>query len=227
MNNENIAGSIKISKWKVQCSLLWVTAPLFIGTFLQFYIGNAPKYAIDSVMDDQAQAVYGYISMPVFVIGLFAMFIFGPIYHSISVLWNKGDVKGFVSLIRKQLLYTLLIAILCILLGYFFGLPVLSFLYDIDLSGYLFEFMILLVSGGFFAATTLFVLVLTIIRFQRAIVIGYLSVSVCALIFARPVVATAGMTGASILNFLFTVGLASVMGCFSIYGVKRQESSEN
>ena len=50
--------------------LLRVCFPLFLGCFLAFYIGNAPKYAIDSLLSDEMQACYGFIAMPVFVIGI-------------------------------------------------------------------------------------------------------------------------------------------------------------
>lgn len=50
--------------------LLKLNFPLAVVSFLSFYIGNAPKYAIDAVLTDELQACYGFIAMPVFVIGL-------------------------------------------------------------------------------------------------------------------------------------------------------------
>ena len=38
---------------------------LFGSTFLIMYIGNAPKYAIDSVLSNQDQASFNYVFMPV------------------------------------------------------------------------------------------------------------------------------------------------------------------
>lgn len=51
-------------------SLLWGCFPIFASLFLSFYIGNAPKYAIDAQLSDELQACYGFIAMPVFVIEL-------------------------------------------------------------------------------------------------------------------------------------------------------------
>ena len=59
----------KVSKTRVK-SLMIKCFPLFAGAFLSFYIGNAPKYAIDAVMTDAELASYGFIAMPVFVVGL-------------------------------------------------------------------------------------------------------------------------------------------------------------
>ena len=76
--------------------LLKVCFPLFAGAFLSFYIGNAPKYAIDAMLTDELQACYGFIAMPVFVVGLLNNFIFNPILFRMSMLWKKGKKKEFV-----------------------------------------------------------------------------------------------------------------------------------
>ena len=43
-------------------NLLKVCFPLFLGCFLAFYIGNAPKYAIDSILNDELQACYNWFT---------------------------------------------------------------------------------------------------------------------------------------------------------------------
>ena len=49
--------------------LLKVVFPLFGISFLSFFENNAPKYAIDACLTDEVQACYGFVAMPVFVIG--------------------------------------------------------------------------------------------------------------------------------------------------------------
>ena len=58
--------------WK----LLAVTAPLCLGGVLTLYISAAPRTAIDRLMSEVDQEIYGYISMPVFVVQLLVLFIF-------------------------------------------------------------------------------------------------------------------------------------------------------
>lgn len=62
--------------WK----LLQCCFPVFLSAFLSFYIGNAPKYAIDAQLSDELQACYGFIAMPVFVIGLLNNFVLHRFY---------------------------------------------------------------------------------------------------------------------------------------------------
>ena len=132
-------------------SLLRACFPLFIGAFLSIYIGNAPKYAIDSVLTDELQACYGFVAMPVFVIGLLNGFIFNPIIYKISVTWRDGQIKQFVRQIIKQVFIIILITAVCILGATICGIPVLSWLYNTDLTEYKRELLILLVGGGFLA----------------------------------------------------------------------------
>ena len=49
-------------------ALMRVCFPVCAANFLQFYLINAPKYAIDAAMDETVQAQYNFIAMPVFVI---------------------------------------------------------------------------------------------------------------------------------------------------------------
>ena len=61
-----------VSKQKLK-KLLWVNLPLVIGDFLTIYITNCPKYAIDSYLTEETQAIYGIIAQPVLIVALFSL----------------------------------------------------------------------------------------------------------------------------------------------------------
>ena len=107
--------------------LLTSCLPIFLASFLAFYIGNAPKYAIDAQLNDELQAIYGFISMPVFVIGLLNNFVFAPILFKISRTWEEGKIDKFKKIILKQTLIIFAITILCIGGAYILGIPILSY----------------------------------------------------------------------------------------------------
>lgn len=193
--------------------------PLAMGAFLSFYIGNAPKYAIDSMLSDEIQACYGFIAMPVFVIGLLNGFIFNPILYKISELWNKNKIKEFLSRVAVQVVIIVLITLICIIGAYIIGIPVLSLLYNTDLSSYKIELILLLLGGGFLGLTGLLSTVITIIRCQTGLLYGYGLVALLAFVFSNPIVSKFQMRGAALL-YVFLMLLLSV--CFSavfIYGV--------
>ena len=124
-------------KWKNVVTLLRYCIPVFLSSFLAFYIGNAPKYAIDAQLTDEMQACYGFIAMPVFVIGLLNSFVFNPILFRISCLWNDKKIHEFVKNIIIQVVIVVGITCVCIVGAYILGIPILSILYNTDLSSYL------------------------------------------------------------------------------------------
>lgn len=133
-------------------SLLWNCFPVFASLFLSFYIGNAPKYAIDAQLSDELQACYGFIAMPVFVIGLLNGFVLNPMLYHMSCLWNDHKIRAFVKKVILLSFTVLIITIVCIAGAYILGIPVLSFLYNTNLSQYKAELLILLVGGGILRA---------------------------------------------------------------------------
>lgn len=187
--------------------------PLFLGAFLAFYIGNAPKYAIDSQLNDELQACYGFIAMPVFVIGLLNNFIFNPVIARMSLMWNEGNKKDFFKLFKKQLLIIVALTAICELGAFLLGIPVLSILYNTNLAPYKTELLVLLLGGGFLALSGLLVTVITILRMQKVLSIGYIIVSVCALVVSPVMVEKFAIMGASVL-YLILMFLLCVM--FSI-----------
>lgn len=108
--------------------------PLFVTAFLLFYVGNAPKWAIDVVMDDVAQAHYGFIAMPVFMVNLLSQFVYMPMVRPISDMWDAGDGKGFRHAFVLQVGIIAVITVVCVAGAAVLGVPVLSVLYNTDLS---------------------------------------------------------------------------------------------
>lgn len=187
------------SRTSLTFSLLKECFPVFLALFLLFYIGNAPKYAIDAVMDDVAQAQYGYIAMPVFVVGLLANFIYNPIIASLSEDWAQGRVKKFARRFALQVFIIIGITVACIAGAWAIGIPVLDLLYNTELVPYKGDLLILLVGGGFLATATLFTTGLTIIRRQNKLIPGYIAVSIAALVLCNPAVDMGGIHGASLI----------------------------
>lgn len=206
--------------------LLWVCFPVFLSAFLSFYIGNAPKYAIDAQLNDELQACYGFIAMPVFVIGLLNGFIFNPILFRLSCLWNDGKVQEFLKNIAKQILIVFSITGICLIGAYLLGIPVLSLLYNTDLSPYKAELLILLLGGGFLGLSGVLCAVITIIRYQNALVVGYSIVALMALVLSNEVVRKYEMMGAAVL-YAVLMALLCVCFFFILYvGVKRREKDD-
>ena len=173
-------------------AMLWECFPLFGSTFLIMYIGNAPKYAIDSVLSNQDQASFNYVFMPVFVISLLSNFIY----------------QRFWKLIAKYIAAILGLTAAVALGGYFLGIPVLNLIYGVHLEGYLLHLEILLVGGGLLALINFFTMIITIVRFQKYLIGGYIIVSLAFLLFGSKCVQAYGVLGISCFYTLSMLFLA-------------------
>lgn len=178
-------------------SLLRECTPLFISAFLLFYIGNAPKYAIDTHLSDVAQAQYGFIAMPVFVVSLFAQFVYMPLVEPLSEMWVHNERRRFVSTISKQVLIIAGITAVCVGGAALLGVPVLSAFYNTDLSPFKLELSILVLGGGFLALASLFTMGITVMRKQRSLTIGYIAVTVFAYFSSDIMVKSLAIRGAA------------------------------
>ncbi|MBQ9233380.1 MAG: lipopolysaccharide biosynthesis protein [Lachnospiraceae bacterium] len=197
--------------------LFRICFPLFLGLFLAFYIGNAPKYAIDAVLSDELQAIYGFIAMPVFIIGLLNNFIFNPIIVGMSVKWKEKNINEFKRLFKRQIIIIGGIIAFCELGAFLLGIPVLSILYNTDLKPYKTELLILLLGGGFLAYSGFLVTILTIMRKQKVIAFVYMTVSVLAFVFSSKFVSYYGITGASLLYLILMVLLCIMFAVPAIF----------
>lgn len=195
---------------KKTIELLKICFPLFAGTFLSFYIGNAPKYAIDDLLSEEIQACYGFISMPVFVIGLLNGFIYQPILNRLAIDWNEGKRKEFIRKVMIQFLYVAGITLAAVVGGYLLGIPVLSILYNTDLNGYRMDLIILLVGGGMLALSGFLVIVLTIMRKQKNTIFGYLVIAILAYLLSGRFVERYAVRGASLLYLVLMTGLTII-----------------
>lgn len=202
-------------------NILKICFPLFLGLFLAFYIGNAPKYAIDSTLSSESQAIYGFIAMPVFVIGLLNSFIFNPVIAKMSIMWSDQNYNSFKKLLLKQILVIVAIIFICEIGAFILGIPVLSILYHTDLHGYKAELLILLLGGGFLAFSGLFVTILTIMRKQTTLAIGYIIVSLMALIMSPIFVKKYEIMGAAVLYLVLMIILCVIFAIPMILILKK------
>ncbi len=188
--------------------------PIFISTFLLAYVANAPKYSIDIVLSSHDQAQFNYIFMPVFVISLLSTFIYQPMINQLAIIWNDGKIGRFWRLILRQTLIIAGLTGLCMLAGYLLGIPVLSILYGVDLSAYRIELVILLLGGGLMALINFFTMVITVTRYQKHLVWGYLIVSISFLLQGKKIAASYGIMG---ISGFYTLSMTVLAVIFLVY----------
>lgn len=183
--------------------------PLFVSLFLNMYISNAPKYAIDAYLTEEIQAVYNMIFMPAFMVMLIANFIFNPILTTYAEMWLAGtreQLKNLKKHIRRQMLVVAGLTVAGLLVALTIGIPLLSIIFGVDLGDYKWELFVVMIGGGSLAYATFFSTVITIIRIQRSLLISYGVVAIGAKLLSGLFVTHYGMMGAAALYaFLMTI----------------------
>ena len=120
---------------------------VFIISFITVFIVNAQKYVIDQYLVDDLQAIFGIIIMPATIISLFCQFVVHPILTRINKLCKEKKNKEILNLIHKMILLVVGFGLLCIIAAYVLGIPVLEFIYNVDLTNYKMDLIIVLLAS--------------------------------------------------------------------------------
>ena len=199
--------------WRSISTLMMACTPLFLGAFLSMYLGNAPRFAVDSFMDPDSLAHYGFIFMPALAINVLTMFIFRPLQTRMAHRWAERDNKGVWQLLATGFKAIAFTSIVTLILSYFFGIPVLGWLYSADLTGLRGPLMILVVGGTLNAIGVVLYYLLTTMRKQRLVLIAYVIAAVCVWALAQILVPSEGIMGASIA---YTTSMSLLAVLFAI-----------
>ena len=191
--------------------LLVQTAPLFFVSFFNLYLNNAPKYALADCVSAEMQACYGFVAMPVFVIGLLNNFIYQPMLVTLARYYDT-DRTRYHAMACRQFFFIAALSLVCILGAAAIGIPVLSWLYHTDLEEYQRELVILQAAGGFLAAAGFLSALMTVLRCQRKMLAGLAVTGIGTFFLMRPAVYRYGTMGAA------TAFTASAALLFAAYG---------
>lgn len=209
-------------RWSRMKMMLIEGFPLFVSLFLNMYISNAPKYAIDAYMNDSVQAIYNMVFMPAFVIQLVAHFIFNPIITTYAEVWQKGEIVKFRRLVFRQCGVILGLTALAVAMALTIGIPVLSIFFGADLTDYKRELLIVVLGGGMLAYTVFFNTVITIVRLHQTLLYSYAATALAALLLSKYFVINYGIVGAVTLYAALMTVLALILAVITFSKISRE-----
>lgn len=128
-------------------TLLKIGFYTFALTFLSQYIINASRYAIDDLLTDDLQTIFGIIIMPATFMGLLGQFIIQPILVKLTNYIKEKEYDCLKKLILQVIAIIIALGIVGIVGAYFLGIPILEFIYGIELSKYFYCLMIIIVGS--------------------------------------------------------------------------------
>lgn len=217
---------IKFNKLHIK-EILAECFPLAISTCLSLYIINATKYAIDNFGDYTMQTYFNVIYMPTFVINLVSAFVIKPFLKPFGDLWNNREyfkfIKSIICIILILAGATVCIDIACAL----FGVPLLSFIYGIEITPFKMEMILLVVSGFFYASSTVILYALSTIRKQKLTTVAYIITAIITLIVSNICVSKWQMKGAILSNMVTTITLFILLTTFFVYEINKEKNRKN
>ena len=185
----------------------------FAILFLSVYLVNAQKYALDGVVEESLQAVFGMILMPATIISLAGQYLLQPILNTIANLYSNGKKKEFNKIVFKALLLIDAFGLACIIGAYILGIPVLNILYGVNISDYKTHLLIIIFGAILYSMSTLLSAALTTVRYTFVQFIVFSISSLFAFIISSTLIRHFSIYGAAIA-YLIT------MACqFILYGI--------
>ena len=116
-------------------------------------------------------------------------------------------------------MFVVAVTIVCITGAWLLGIPVLSVIYNTDLAPYKTDLMIMMIGSGFLGLAGLLANLLTIMRYQNAILVGYAMTAIVAFLFCGKVVEKDGMSGAVYIYLVLLIVLCLIFLGEFLYGV--------
>lgn len=180
---------------------------IFLITFMSIYVLNAPKYAIDEIMDDTYQAIFGIIVMPSTAICLFGQFLIHPYLNKFAELNENKKYKEIEKLQTKIISYIFLFGIVSAIIAFFIGIPVLQIIYGIDLGGYREMLVAIIIAATFYNIAMMYSNVLTTMRYTRIQFVVYLIDVIIAFFISNFLTKIHGVRGATEAYFTVMIML--------------------
>lgn len=203
------------------------------STFLPFAIAlmslvyvNLARYFID-LYHPNLQGYFGIIIMPLsFVILLFS-FIYTPAILHLSNSYNRKEYNIVSQYINKIVIITALSTLAICIMTYFFGVPVLKILFNIDFTEYILDIILVVITGLAVSLATLFTNIAIIARRLVVPAIVYLLSNLLLSVSCILLVGTYQIRGAIVAYVAVSMAQALAMGVYYSYLTKRYIFSKN
>lgn len=170
---------------------------VFVNSFAGIYILNAPKYAIDSFLTEDIQAIYGYIMMPATVMTLFTQFIVMPFLGKLKEMYENKQLKEIEQVTFKIKLIVIAFGAFAVLAAFLIGPEFLGLVYGLDLTAYRMNLCVIIGSYIFYAISYINLVTLTTIRHTFIQFVIYVASMVIACIGSTVLVQKFGINGAT------------------------------
>lgn len=206
-----------ISKDKVRINkvlkLFKIGFSVFVFSFLAIFIVNVPKYVIDVLLSDSYQTIFSIIIMPGTVMSLCGQYIMAPLLTQVVDFYNQQLYDEFINLIIKMIKILILLGFLVEVVAAFIGIPVLSFIYSINLDKYKIDLILVIFGAILYALSGVLSTALVTMRKNTIQMLIYIIDSIFSIFACYILIKSFGVHGA-VYGYVLTMVLHSMLYIF-------------
>ncbi|HEM3527079.1 TPA: lipopolysaccharide biosynthesis protein [Streptococcus suis] len=216
--------------WVGIINILKACSPLFINGYLLLSVLNQPKIVIEKgmqlgLLETGIQRDFNILFMPVFFMSM-CILVIRPQITNMAYLWGRKDYAQFSLSLKKMFLGLGVVGGISVIASNIIGIPILSLVFGVDLSKYVLELTILVLSGSVYSIAIAIENVLTIFRRHSSLVVTYIFIFLLSSIIYQPLIFKFGILGASVA--FIVVMIAYILGTITTYWIViKQERGRN
>lgn len=207
--------------------LLRVSSYTFLFTLTVTVIMNLPRYFIDFFLNDSDQAIYGIISMPATFVMLFSQFILQPSLVSLSNHYKRKEKRNFNKVVFKISSLILVSMVVILPVAYILGVPVLEFVYGVELSEYTFLLLLVILGSAFYAVSNVLLNSLIVVHCNKEQLYVQVFILIISLVICYFLVNYLGING-GLLSYFSILALQFIVYVFFYrFVIKKVFNKEN
>lgn len=184
-------------------SILKTALPIVIFSALAIYLSNCQKYILPYFESDEIQAIFGILIMPATVLGLVGSYLINPFINKFALHHQQKNYAKYISSAQKLLTALAGIGLATLIICYFIGIPLLEFIFQLDLAIYLWPLQLIVLASIFYAAAMIISSLLTILGENRRQTYVYFIAALVATLTAIWLIPIFGIFGA-VYSFLIS-----------------------
>ena len=210
----------KFSK-EIIINLFKIGSFTFVLTFLGNYIINISRYAIDDVLTNDIQTIFGIIIMPASLMGLLGQYIIQPALTKISEYIKNKDYNGLKKIFYKLIGINFGLGAITVIVASVLEVPVLELIYGIELKPYFSGMIIIVVGSILYSLSTILSAILIAMRKTGIQTLMYLVTAIISTIIAYALVKNIKIDGACITYFITMFMISTLFLIYTIYNLKK------
>ena len=195
----------------------------FILTFLNNYLINTARYAIDDLSTNSVQTIFGIIIMPATFMSLMGQYIIQPSLTKISIFIKEKQYVELKKITIKLCIIAIAIGLLALIVAYFLETPVLELIYGVQLKEFFISMLLIIIGSTFYALGFILSTILIALRKTLSQVIAYVVVSILSTLMAYYMVANFSILGAGITYIVSMLLIAIIFIVLLMFNMKKNK----